>query len=64
MNAAHVLGRADRRRAARAGLSRPTSSSSTRPDWRYLAYHLAGADIAVVVRGGEVVWPTLTRGAA
>jgi imidazolonepropionase len=25
------------------------------PDWRHLAYHLGGALVATVVRGGEVV---------
>ena len=26
------------------------------PDWRYLAYHLGGDVVALVIRGGEVAW--------
>jgi hypothetical protein len=26
------------------------------PDWRYLAYHLGGDDVACVVKGGAVAY--------
>jgi imidazolonepropionase len=55
VNAAHVLGRADR-----AGRLAPGYDADLvlldAPDWRYLAYHVAGADVAVVVRGGEIAY--------
>ncbi len=55
VNAAHVLGRADR-----AGRLAPGYDADVvlldAPDWRYLAYHVAGGDVAAVVEGGEVAW--------
>lgn len=55
VNAAHVLGRADR-----AGRLDPGYAADLvlldGADWRYLAYHLGGADVNVVVKEGEVVW--------
>jgi imidazolonepropionase len=51
-NAAHVLGLADRGRLA-PGL-RADVTLLDAPDWRYLAYHLAGDVVAAVVRGGAL----------
>lgn len=55
VNAAHVLGRVDR-----AGRLEPGYAADLvlldGADWRYLAYHLGGADVNVVVKEGEVVW--------
>jgi imidazolonepropionase len=53
VNAAHVLGLADRGRLA-AGL-RADVVLVDAPDWRHLAYHLAGDVVHTVVRAGEVV---------
>jgi imidazolonepropionase len=53
VNAAHVLGFADRGRLA-PGL-RADVTLLDAPDWRYLAYHLAGDVVASVVRGGALV---------
>jgi imidazolonepropionase len=54
VNAAHVLGRADR-----AGRIAPGYTADLvlvdAPDWRYLAYHLGGDVVASVILGGEVV---------
>lgn len=52
VNAAHVLGLSDRGRVApgyRADLVLLDA-----PDWRYLAYHLAGDVVTCVVRGGTL----------
>jgi imidazolonepropionase len=54
INAAHVVGRAD------AGFVAPGSAADLvlldAPDWRYLAYHLAGDVVAAVVRDGRIAW--------
>jgi len=53
-NAAHVL---DRPRAGH--LARGSAADITlldAPDWRYLAYHLAGDVVAAVVKEGRVAW--------
>ena len=54
VNAAHVLGR-----AATAGRLAPGYDADIvlldAPDWRYLAYHLAGHEVAAVVQKGELV---------
>jgi imidazolonepropionase len=55
VNAAHVLGRADRIGRLEPGFVADIAVLES-PDWRYLAYHLGGADVAVVIKGGEVVW--------
>jgi len=52
VNAAGVLGLADRGRIER-GL-RADLLLLDAPDWRYLAYHLAGDIVAAVIRGGTV----------
>jgi imidazolonepropionase len=53
VNAAHVLGRSDR-----AGRLAPGYDADIvlldAPDWRYLAYHLAGDVVHTVIRKGEV----------
>lgn len=53
VNAAHVLGLGDRGRLAPG--ARADLVLLEAPDWRYLAYHLAGDVVAGVVRGGAVV---------
>jgi imidazolonepropionase len=54
VNAAHVLGLPDRGRLA-AGM-RADVTLLEAPDWRYLAYHLAGDLVAAVVRAGSPVY--------
>lgn len=55
VNAAHVLGR-----AGRVGRLEPGYVADLvlldAPDWRYLAYHLGGEHVAVVVKEGEIAW--------
>lgn len=55
VNAAHVLGRADRVGRLAPGYDADVVLLDA-PDWRYLAYHVAGDDVAVVVERGEVAW--------
>jgi imidazolonepropionase len=55
VNAAHVLGNADRVGRLTPGLAADVALLDA-PDWRYLAYHLAGDIVAAVVRGGQVVY--------
>jgi imidazolonepropionase len=55
VNAAHVLGRADRKGRLAAGYDADVVLLDA-PDWRYLAYHLGGPVVAAVIRGGEAVW--------
>ena len=54
VNAAVVTGRSDRGRLV-AGCRADVTLLGA-PDWRYLAYHLAGDVVAAVVRGGEPVF--------
>jgi len=54
VNAAHVVGAADRGRIARGMRADVTLLDA--PDWRYLAYHLAGDLVSAVVRGGTTVF--------
>ncbi|HET7855264.1 MAG TPA: imidazolonepropionase [Gaiellaceae bacterium] len=55
VNAAHVLGRADRKGRLTPGYDADVVLIDV-PDWRYLAYHLAGEVIAAVVKGGRMAW--------
>jgi imidazolonepropionase len=54
-NAAHVLGRAGEVGRIDAGYAADLVLLDT-SDWRYLAYHLGGEHVAVVIKEGEVVW--------
>jgi imidazolonepropionase len=54
VNAAYVLGLAEDRGRLAPGL-RADLTLLDAPDWRYLAYHLAGDLVAAVVRGGSLV---------
>jgi imidazolonepropionase len=55
VNAAHVLGRAGDTGRIAPGF-RADLVLLGAPDWRYLAYHLGGDDVAFVVKGGAVAW--------
>ena len=55
VNAAHVLGRADRKGRLAPGFDADIVLLAAN-DWRYLAYHLAGPVVHTVVRGGRIAW--------
>jgi imidazolonepropionase len=55
VNAAHVLARADRTGRLAPGYEANCTLLDA-PDWRYLAYHVAGDVVAAVLVRGEVVW--------
>jgi imidazolonepropionase len=55
VNAAHVLGDAGDRGRIAPGL-RADLTLIDAPDWRYLAYHLAGDIVATVIRDGTVAY--------
>jgi imidazolonepropionase len=55
VNAAHVLGRADRKGRIAPGFDADLVLLAA-DDWRHLAYHLAGPVVDTVVRGGRVAW--------
>jgi imidazolonepropionase len=55
VNAAHVLSRANRRGRVAPGYDADLVLLDA-PDWRYLAYHLAGDVVAGVIRDGETIW--------
>jgi imidazolonepropionase len=56
VNAAHVLGRADRVGRIAPGYGADLVLLNA-PDWRYVAYHLGTDHVAAVVKAGELVWP-------
>jgi imidazolonepropionase len=55
VNAAHVLGRADRRGRLAPGYDADLVLLDA-PDWRYFAYHLAGDVVQTVIVGGLAAW--------
>jgi imidazolonepropionase len=55
VNAAHVLSRADKKGRLAPGYDADIVLLGA-PDWRYLAYHLAGEVVAAVVKDGELAW--------
>lgn len=55
VNAAHVLGRADRKGRLAPGFDADVVLLAA-ADWRHVAYHLAGSVVQAVVRGGELAW--------
>jgi imidazolonepropionase len=55
VNAAHVLGRAERIGRLAPGYEADLVLLDA-PDWRYLAYHLGGDLVATVIQGGDVAW--------
>jgi len=55
VNAAHVLGRADRVSRLEPGYDADLVLLDV-SDWRYLAYHFGGEHVTLVVKEGEVVW--------
>ncbi len=55
VNAAHVVGAADRAGRIGPGLSADLVLLDA-PDWRYLAYHLAGEIVSAVIKDGEIAY--------
>jgi imidazolonepropionase len=55
VNAAHVLGAADRVGRLAPGLAADLVLLDA-PDWRYLAYHLAGDVVAAVIKDGRLAY--------
>jgi imidazolonepropionase len=55
VNAAHVLGRGDRKGRLAPGYDADIVLIDA-PDWRYLAYHLGGDVVAAVIHGGKTAW--------
>ncbi len=63
VNAAHVLDRAESVGRLAPGYAADVVLLDA-PDWRYLAYHLGGPDVAAVVRNGELAWASGGRARA
>jgi imidazolonepropionase len=55
VNAAHVLGRANRHGRVAPGFVADLVLLEA-DDWRYLAYHLGGEDVQLVLKGGAIAW--------
>jgi imidazolonepropionase len=55
VNAAHVLGRAERKGRLAEGYDADVVLLAA-GDWRHLAYHLGGPVVHTVIAGGEVAW--------
>jgi imidazolonepropionase len=55
VNAAHVLGRSERKGRLARGFDADVVLLGA-DDWRHLAYHLGGPVVETVIRGGRVAW--------
>ena len=55
LNAAHVLGRSERKGRLAPGHDADVVLLAA-DDWRHLAYHLGGPVVHTVVQGGEIAW--------
>jgi imidazolonepropionase len=55
VNAAHVLGRADRKGRLAPGYDADLTLLAA-PDWRHLAYHVGGEVVSAVVQSGRLEW--------
>ena len=53
VNAAHVLGRSDRKGRVAPGYDADLTLLEA-PDWRHLAYHVGGEVVSAVVRSGRL----------